>query len=212
MSKTNVSQDVIPQLRAAIQSHNWHAAYGCLADIIALDFFSPIRYEMKSWLDVNRYRLESSRNKSFAFASAIAFIVKNKDRLSVAIDFQPGEAFDTVSGWNREWIEINALALVQAIDVSNIQPRLRSKRVCLFRQEARTSIDGKPKKVLTFAQYNVVEALIQAGDEGLTKDTLVDRSGHTGAREILTRLAESDDDWKSVIQFAGVTGGRYRIE
>jgi hypothetical protein len=70
----------------------------------------------------------------------------------------------------------------------------------------------KTKKKLTKAQYNVVKALLDAGDIGLTKDQLVSQSGHEDACGILTRLADKDDDWKQVIHFAGQTGGGYRIK
>jgi hypothetical protein len=70
---------------------------------------------------------------------------------------------------------------------------------------------GKSKPVLTFAQDNVVTALLQAGEGGLSKDELARNSGHTDALGILRRLAGKDPDWAAVIRFAGQTGGRYRI-
>jgi hypothetical protein len=68
------------------------------------------------------------------------------------------------------------------------------------------------KRKLTTPQYNVVKALLDAGDAGLTKDELVSRSGHEDARGILKRLADSDPDWNEVIHFAGLTGGGYRVK
>jgi hypothetical protein len=70
---------------------------------------------------------------------------------------------------------------------------------------------GTTKRKLTTPQYNVVKALLDAGHAGLTKDELVEKSGHEDARGILTRLSASDDDWKEVIHFAVQTGGGYRI-
>jgi hypothetical protein len=72
-------------------------------------------------------------------------------------------------------------------------------------------VRGQRKPVLTFAQYNVVTALLQAGEGGLSKDELARDSGHTDALGILRRLARKDPDWAAVIRFAGQTGGRYRI-
>lgn len=69
---------------------------------------------------------------------------------------------------------------------------------------------GKPKKRLTKAQYNVIQALLSARDRGLTKDQLVEKSGHTDAVNVLKRLAK-DLDWKKVIHLPGITGGGYRI-
>jgi hypothetical protein len=70
---------------------------------------------------------------------------------------------------------------------------------------------GKEKKVLTFQRYNVILALLEAGSGGLNKDDIETKSGHADARKILQRLSESDPDWATVIQLAGVTGGRYRV-
>jgi hypothetical protein len=70
---------------------------------------------------------------------------------------------------------------------------------------------GKQKPKLLATQYKVVEALVAAGETGLTKDQLVKESGCGDARGILRRLADSDPDWAAVIQFAGGTGRRYRI-
>jgi hypothetical protein len=64
---------------------------------------------------------------------------------------------------------------------------------------------------LTTPQYNVVSALLQAGERGLNKDELVRKSGHADARAILGRVADLDSDWMAVVQFAGKTAGRYRI-
>ncbi len=71
---------------------------------------------------------------------------------------------------------------------------------------------GKIKPPLTFAQYAVVIALLEAGEDGLTKDGLDARSGHSDARKILKRLHDSDLDWAAVIQMPGRSGCRYRIQ
>lgn len=70
---------------------------------------------------------------------------------------------------------------------------------------------GKEKAPLTPAQYDVVKALLDAGDRGLSKDELDHKSDRGEARKILKRLADSDEDWKAVIPFPGKAGGRYRI-
>ncbi len=72
-------------------------------------------------------------------------------------------------------------------------------------------VQGKVKPPLTFAQYAVVKALLQAGEDGLTKDQLDARSGHSDARKILKRLHDSDPDWAAVIQMPGRSGCRYRL-
>jgi hypothetical protein len=72
-------------------------------------------------------------------------------------------------------------------------------------------VRGKVKPRLTWAQYHVVNALLEAGDEGLTKDRLDAVSGHSEARKILQRLHDSDPDWAAVIQMPGRPGLRYRL-
>jgi hypothetical protein len=71
-------------------------------------------------------------------------------------------------------------------------------------------VRGKEMPTLTVAQYNVVKALLDAED-GLKKDRLVEKSGHTDALGILRRIRESGTAWKKVIRFPGKPGGRYRI-
>jgi hypothetical protein len=87
-----------------------------------------------------------------------------------------------------------------------------SARVVLGGRADGPIVLGKTKRKLTMAQYNVVKALLDAGESGLTKDELVSHSRHTDARMILTRLADKDEDWKQVIHLAGQTGGGYRIK
>jgi hypothetical protein len=73
-------------------------------------------------------------------------------------------------------------------------------------------VRGKEKeRPLTVAQYDVVAVLLTASEKGLTKDDLVNASGHADARGILRRLAASDPDWCAVIKFPQKTGVRYRI-
>jgi|SRR5579871_1434251 len=71
---------------------------------------------------------------------------------------------------------------------------------------------GKVKsRILSFAQYRVVKALLEAGEIGLSKDELDRTSGHRDARKILARLARSDPDWRAVIRMAVYPGCHYRI-
>jgi len=70
---------------------------------------------------------------------------------------------------------------------------------------------GKPKTALTSPQYNVIQALLEAGAAGLNKDNLIEKSGHSDARGILKRLAASDAEWGRVIIMPGKPGGKYRV-
>ncbi len=83
--------------------------------------------------------------------------------------------------------------------------------VVLNGQGNSVTVNGNHKSTLTPQQYNVIQSLLEAGERGLNKDELVTKSGHSDARGILSRLAESDDDWRQVISMAGKTNGRYRI-
>jgi hypothetical protein len=95
--------------------------------------------------------------------------------------------------------------------VSVAEPRPGVMRVVLRSRGDGAIVLGRIKR-LTKSRYDVVKALLDVGDAGLSKDELVTKSGHEDARGILKRLAKSDLDWKEVIQFARVTGGGYRIK
>ena len=86
-----------------------------------------------------------------------------------------------------------------------------SGSVQLFDRVTKPTVKGKKKDVLTNARYDVVLALLNAGEEGLTKDELDHKSEHTDAHKLLKRVAESDPDWASVIPLPGKPGKGYRI-
>jgi hypothetical protein len=90
-------------------------------------------------------------------------------------------------------------------------PHLLTRRVRLNGQEQRPTVDGIPKKRLSQAQYNVLQALLESNDEGLSLDQMRRKSGHMDAPGILNRLAKSDPDWDSVISMAGIPGAGYRV-
>jgi len=87
----------------------------------------------------------------------------------------------------------------------NVQP---TPMVVLGRAGDPCTVKGKPKKALTDGQHAVVAALIEAGDEGLTKDAI--EAVRSSARRMLDDLRK-DSDWASVIIMPGQTNGRYRI-
>lgn len=89
--------------------------------------------------------------------------------------------------------------------------RTASESVLLFDRHGRPVVNGTEKPTLTNAQYDVVLALLQTGDKGLTKDELDRESRRGDARKILKRLSDADSDWQSVISFPGTTGKGYRI-
>jgi hypothetical protein len=83
--------------------------------------------------------------------------------------------------------------------------------VVLTGKTKKPTVRGEPKPVLRPPQFNVVKALVDAGNTGPTVDQLVHHCGHADARGILRRLADSDPDGRSAIHFPGKAGGRYRI-
>src|ERR1035437_8780345 len=65
---------------------------------------------------------------------------------------------------------------------------------------------------LTDKQYRVIEALIDAGPDGLSLAELQQEARCPGARDILKRLRKEDKRWRSVIHFPGTRGGGgYRL-
>lgn len=87
----------------------------------------------------------------------------------------------------------------------SVQP---TPMVVLGRAGDPCTVNGKPKKALTDGQHAVVAALIEAGDEGLTKDAI--EAVRSSARRMLDDLRK-DSDWASVIIMPGQTNGRYRV-
>jgi hypothetical protein len=74
-------------------------------------------------------------------------------------------------------------------------------------------INGKRKRPLTEPQYDVVRAIADEGELGLTTSQLDQRTRHGDARRVLKNLAMSDADWASIILFPGKKnkGQGYRI-
>jgi hypothetical protein len=86
-----------------------------------------------------------------------------------------------------------------------------SGRVVLYGGAEAPIVDGTPREKLTSAQYDVVLALLTAGESGLTKDQLEGKeTGRGGGRGVLYRLA-TKTGWSAVILLPGDTGKRYRI-
>lgn len=72
-------------------------------------------------------------------------------------------------------------------------------------------VNNQEKKKLTKPQIDVLQALYEAGEKGLSLKELKNGSKHSDARDILNRLIDNDTDWSSVIHMAGKAYGRYRL-
>ena len=70
---------------------------------------------------------------------------------------------------------------------------------------------GREESPVTSAQYDVLQALVNAGADGLSMTELIRRSGHGSARNVLKNLANSSSAWQQVILMPGAPGRRYRL-
>lgn len=109
-----------------------------------------------------------------------------------------------------------ASAALLELMVSDETPRLGSEpaieqpSVVLNGYDGPVFLLGVEKPPLTEAQYNVIQCLLEAGENGVNKDELVLKSGHSDARGIISRLAK-DENWNKALSRPGKTGRRYRI-
>jgi|GEM_PF-3467393 len=91
------------------------------------------------------------------------------------------------------------------------RPQQRKARVLLAGPGESPVVDGVRQGVLTKARYNVVQALLDAGPQGLSKDQLVKKSGHGSAVNILKQLAGLNSAWKQVIRLPQTAGMGYAL-
>lgn len=74
-----------------------------------------------------------------------------------------------------------------------------------------TTIDGQSVKPLTAPQRAIIEALLNAGEDGLSEGEIRDLTSRGGARNTLVRLKKSDPLWDAIVVLPGIPHGRYRI-
>ena len=131
---------------------------------------------------------------------------------STGIPRSPGNLSPEAARSSRR-ITVQPTAITTATELPGpaVEPHFASAQVKLYGPAAEPTVKGTTKPRLTKAQYDVVCALIQGGEDGLTKDTLDKKSEHGDSRKIMKRLSDSDPDWKSVLLFPGTPGKRYRI-
>jgi hypothetical protein len=113
----------------------------------------------------------------------------------------------------RQDVTAQPAAITTATELPSpvVEPQCFSAEVKLYGPGTEPVVKGKSKPILTPQQYDVVQTLIEAGSDGLTKDLFDKKSGHSEARKIMKRLADKDADWQLVLRFPGDTGKRYRI-
>jgi hypothetical protein len=109
----------------------------------------------------------------------------------------------------RNAINAVPVSLLDALD--DVVPNKRRPAVVLGGPNDNPRVRGKPKPLLTSARYAVVKALVDAGEAGLSKGELENRSKKSDAVKCLRSLRKTDPDWSEAILMAGGPWGRYRI-
>jgi hypothetical protein len=85
------------------------------------------------------------------------------------------------------------------------------KPVVLGNEGTPVIVLGQTLPKLSSATYDVVKALVDAGDAGLSLSDLSKNSGHDGPHVFLKRLTERFAEWAQVIKFPGKPWGKYCI-
>jgi hypothetical protein len=140
----------------------------------------------------------------------VALVERSNGRMSPSDveELTPPEAVSLLSAPATQTVGAAASADGPPADVQE-----GTQRVVLRGRDEGPIVLGKEKPVLTDREYNVVKALLDAGDRGLTKDKLDEKSGHSEARKVLKAIRDADEDWAAVIQMPGKAGmGGYRIK
>ena len=189
-----------------LESEDFREATECLLE--KKEDFRPFLFQLASVTNkpfrLARTTATSAHDWVFRFAEFLYAHCSSRTRNRRGVRF-PEPALLHRTGVHLEW------ELSQVMDELPMKSEIET-RVVLQGPDERPIVRGLQKRKLTKPQYNVVKALMDAGEAGLTKDELVNKSRHEDARGILKRLADSDPDWKEVIHFAGRTGGRYRVK
>ncbi len=113
----------------------------------------------------------------------------------------------------RQWLD----ELVRSPVTSQSNPDGQddsTRRVCyvvLRSKGDKPLIHGREVSPVTYTQHDVLQALIDAGSDGLSLRELEKRSGHGSARNVLGNLASKSSVWKQVILLPGAPGRRYRL-
>lgn len=131
---------------------------------------------------------------------------------SLTIEVSNRTCSELVTQISHEWRVAHNWLLTRKDSIEcHAEPEIDRRCVEFFGVKNLPKIRGKEaSSPLRTSQYNVLKTLDEAGTNGLTKDELVSRSGHTDALGILKRVARRPE-WRDVIQLAGKTGGRYRL-
>jgi hypothetical protein len=99
------------------------------------------------------------------------------------------------------------------VELGNVSEREAPswKPAIVFSGDAREPrVNGKSKKRMTPEQFKVVQALLSAGEDGLSKGELEKKSGIGDPLGVLRRLRK-DPDYGNAIDMAGTRGRGYRV-
>ena len=124
----------------------------------------------------------------------------------VALDHSQGTAWRAVEQWFKT-AELSAGPVASA--PLSKQPHSAGTFPVVLAGPDGVIVNGNVKR-LSGGKFAVVEALLEAGPGGLSKDELDTRSGYPKAFTYLKRLLR-DQDFAAVLHMPGKSWGRYRI-
>jgi hypothetical protein len=151
----------------------------------------------------------------------IAMAVKWAKQIATVEEFTKKEASLLVAGIRSETAEAMTGAAPEGVGpepaAMHAPPGLPDAKsgtkppVQLFGVNVPARVLNGRLRIETTGQYNVVQTLINAYPNRLTKSVLGVKSGHPDAVNILKRLRKKHKSWERVIHLAGVAGGGYAL-
>jgi hypothetical protein len=202
-------------------------------------FWSEIGFESKGWgaqalwasglivdaaesmPELLQVALSASTEECFALADAKALAARYATKDFAAMCLRISQVIPNLfDGPNAEeerrkaecaWRELHGASWPPPVS-GNKPPASGPRPAVTLRGQADAPIvRGKEMPRLTVARYCVVKALVDAGNDGLSTDDLVSKSGCGGAVNTLKALVRSSPEWGAVIALPGAPGLRYRI-
>lgn len=165
-------------------------------------------------------------NASREFDALLKWSVKPGD-LPGGIVYGHAEKLRAALEWLRPWMDSYGTAISTSLGSAGGDAPLSHEKkatstktegdatgnpgIILRGENDRPLVNGVKKRPLRESQYNVLQVLAEAKDDGLSGSELDRKSGHTDARKILERLKEKDEDWGKVILMAEESGKGYKI-
>lgn len=112
----------------------------------------------------------------------------------------------TVKDWKRP-----RKAATNGQATAPMTPQSRSFPVVLRGPKAPPIVGGISQAVLTKAEYDVIEAVVAAYPNRLSKDDLEIQSGRGDARKIFGRISKKSKEWTAALYLPGAKRGGYGL-